>query len=51
MGVQLGQILDKKYKKNKNPTATSEKPGAKARGQEQRQSAARAPALKAPKGQ
>ena len=24
MGVQLGQILDKKYKKNKNPTATSE---------------------------
>ena len=42
--VQLEQMLDpKRQKKNKNPTATSEKPGAKARAEEQRQSAARAP--------
>ena len=34
---------DKKKKNKKNPTATSEKPGAKARAEEQRQSAARAP--------
>lgn len=27
--VQLGQILDKQYEKDQNPTATSEEPGAK----------------------
>ena len=26
--MQLGQILDKRYKKTKNPTTTSEEPGA-----------------------
>ena len=31
MHAHLGQILDKRYKKTKTPTATSEKPGAKAR--------------------
>ena len=30
MLVQLGQIMDKKIQKTKNPTAASEEPGAKA---------------------
>ena len=28
--LQLGQILDKRYKETKNPTTTFEEPGAKA---------------------
>ena len=37
MHMQLGQILDKRYKDQKNPTATFEEPRAKAGGREQKQ--------------
>jgi len=36
MLAQLGQILDKRYKRLKDPTATFEEPGAKSGGLEQK---------------
>ena len=52
--VQLEQMLDPKdtetNKQTKKPIATSEKPGAKARGQEQRQSATCAPCTQGTEG-
>ena len=42
--VQLGQILDKRYKKTKKtPTATFEEPGTKPGGWAQKQGTAHAP--------